>query len=154
MGWLRVRPPAPLLLAVAIAAALPRVAAAAEFREIGSAAAVLYDAPSEHARKLYVVPRGAPMQVVSAAGRWVKVRDFGGDVLWIQRDDLADPRHVVAATLAAVRKTPQASAELVAQVERGVLLEVVEVDAATGWLQVRHRDGTAGFVDPREVWGR
>lgn len=130
------------------------LAPAAEFREVGSPAAILYDGPSDRARRLFIVPRGTPLEVVSTLDRWVKIRDISGDVLWIPRTDLVEPRHVVANTLAAMRKSPQSNAELVLQVERGVLLEVLEADAAAGWLRVRHRDGASGFVDAREVWGR
>lgn len=126
----------------------------AEFREVASAAAVLYDGPSDRARKLFIVSRGTPLEVVSTVDRWIKVRDHMGDVLWIERGDLAESRHVVANTLAAVRRAPQENAQLVLQVERGVLLEVVDGEAAPGWLRVRHRDGAAGFVDVREIWGR
>ncbi|HEY0877610.1 MAG TPA: SH3 domain-containing protein [Zeimonas sp.] len=130
------------------------VVSAAEFREVTSAAGVLYDGPSEHARKLFLVPRGTPLEVVSSVAGWAKVRDLSGDVLWIERGALGEPRHVVANTLAAVRRAPQGNAELVVQVERGVLLEVVGGEAPTGWVHVRHRDGPTGYVQSVEVWGR
>lgn len=144
--------------AFAIAAGLCATACgpawSAEFREVANAAAVLYDGPSDRARKLFIVSRGTPLEVVATVDRWIKVRDHMGDVLWIERGDLAESRHVVANTLAAVRRAPQENAQLVLQVERGVLLEVVDGEATPGWLRVRHRDGAAGFVDVREIWGR
>ncbi len=138
----------------AFALAIPGAAGAAEFREVASAAAVLYDAPSERARKLFIVSRGTPLEVVSAVAGWVKVRDLGGDVLWIEHGELTDSRHVVANTLAAVRKAPQPQADLLVQVERGVLLEIVDRNAPDGWVHVRHRDGVTGFVQALELWGR
>jgi len=126
----------------------------AQFREVASPAAILYDGPSDRAAKLFIVGRGTPLEVVSTLNQWAKVRDQGGDVLWIQRSELGDARHVVANTLAAVRRSPRPNGELVVQVERGVLLEVVDASAPAGWLRVRHRDGAAGFVSIGEVWGR
>ncbi len=141
--------------AAALCAAAGGPVWSAEFREVASAAAVLYDGPSERARKLFIVTRGTPLEVVASVDRWIKVRDHVGDVLWIDRGDLAAAsRHVVANTLAAVRRAPQANAPLVLQVERGVLLEVIDDADASGWLRVRHRGGATGFVDAREIWGR
>ena len=124
------------------------------YREITSPAAILYDGPSARARKLFIVVRGTPLEWLSALNQWVKVCDMSGDVLWVHRDDLGESRHVVASTLAALRRTAQPNGELVVQVERGVLLEVVGAGAPAGWLRVRHRGGASGFVSADEVWGR
>lgn len=157
------RPGRAVLAAAGVAAAMLAPGAAvlaqpggapARYFEVASAAAVLYDAPSERARKLFIVVRGTPLEQVAVINKWVKVRDQGGDVLWIERGDLGPARHVVAATLAALRRTPQAGGELIAQVERGVLLEVIDANAPAGWLHVRHRDGSAGYVAAAETWGR
>ena len=128
-------------------------AGAAEFREVTSAAGVLYDGPSERARKLFLVPHGTPLELVSAVAGWSKVRDLSGDVLWIESAALGEPRHVIATTLAAVRSAPRPNAELLVQVERGVLLELVDREAPPGWVHVRHRDGPTGYVEAIEVWG-
>lgn len=133
---------------------LPARAQEAQYREVANAAAILYDGPSDRARKLFIVVRGTPLELVSTLNQWVKVRDVSGDVLWAHRGDLAESRHVVASTLAAIRRTAQVNGELVVQVERGVLLEVLDASAPAGWLRVRHRDGATGFVSAGEVWGR
>jgi len=133
---------------------MPARAQEAQYREVASAAAILYDGPSDRARKLFIVVRGTPLELVSTLNQWVKVRDVTGDVLWVHRSDLAESRHVVASTLAAIRRTAQVNGELVVQVERGVLLEVLDASAPAGWLRVRHRDGATGFVSAGEVWGR
>ena len=144
---------APLAFAALLAPALPVLAQ--EFREVGAAASVLYDGPSERAQKRFIVVRGTPLEVVSSLGAWAKVRDYAGDVFWIPQAELAPPRHVaVSRALASVRKTPGSVGELVFQAERGVLLELVDEPAPAGWLRVRHRDGATGFVSADEVWGR
>lgn len=141
------------LLSCLAAALLTAQAAAAEFREVAAPVGVLYDGPSEQARKLYLVPHGTPLELVSAVGAWMKVRDFSGDVLWIESAALGETRHVVASTMAAVRSAPATGASLRVQVERGVLLTIIDREAPAGWLHVRHRDGVTGFVEAGEVWG-
>jgi len=140
-------------LAAVLCAIALQPAAAAEFRSVGAAAAVLYDAPSLSARKLFVAPRGMPVEVLTTVGGWVKVRDAQGDAVWIERAHLSGARTVVARTSgAAVRVLPQEGADLVLQAERGVLLELLE-PAAKGWARVRHQDGSAGYVRAADVWG-
>lgn len=139
-----------LLWAIAVLAA---PAGAAEFRSIAPAAALLYDGPSVQARRLYIAPRGMPVEVIAASDPlFVKARDLGGDVFWVARGDLAPVRSVVAASLASVRQSPSDQAAVVFQAERGVLLDPVEPPAG-GWVRVRHRDGATGFVRTGEVWG-
>ena len=143
-------------LVAAIAAAIVFMpAGAAEFRSV-AAPAVLYDGPSKQARKLFAAPRGMPLEVISTLGQWVKVRDSAGDVVWIERVDLADRRSVVTQALVSLRAGPQDTAAVVASIDRGVLLDLADPaapDAASGWLRVRHRDGTAGYVRAADVWG-
>lgn len=139
------------VLAGLLSVGLP--ADAAEFRSIGPAAALLYDGPSTRAKRLYVAPRGMPVQVVAASDpMFVKARDVGGDTFWVARGDLSEARSVVAVTTATVRQSPTEGSAILLQAERGVLLEPLEA-AAGGWVRVRHRDGATGFVRAAEVWG-
>lgn len=142
------------LVAVALLAAAAAPAALAEHRSVARPA-VLYDGPSKQARRVWVAPRGMPVEVVSTLGAWVKVRDVAGDVAWIERIDLGERRTVVASTLATVRQQPQDGAAVALHADRGVLLEIGEApnEAPGGWLRVRHRDGGTGWVRATEVWG-
>ena len=140
------------LLVVAAAAGWPCAAAAAEFRSVAETAAVLYDAPSVKAKKLYVVSHGYPVEVVVVVEGWSKVRDASGDLTWIESKHLADKRTVlVKAPLAQVREAADDKAPVVFQAQQDVVLEVIEV--AGGWLRVRHRDGQAGYLRVSQVWG-
>ncbi|HEX9686982.1 MAG TPA: hypothetical protein VGA25_14145, partial [Burkholderiales bacterium] len=56
--------------AVVMAAFAAAPAAAAEFRSVAESAAVLYDAPSAKAKKLYVVNLGYPVEVVVVVEGW------------------------------------------------------------------------------------
>ena len=128
-------------------------AAAIEFRSVADNAAVLYDAPSQKSRKLYVVNRGYPLEVVVAVEGWSKVRDANGDLTWIEHKHLAEKRTVmVKVPLAQVRERADENAPLVFQAQRDVVFDLLEV-AAGGWLHVRHRDGVAGFIRVTQVWG-
>lgn len=141
--------PLSMLLALTFAGA----AHAIEFKSVGAAPAVLYDAPSERGRKVFVAPRGMPVEVVLTYGEWAKVRDAGGDLSWIESKALTSKRHVVANVAAArVRASASDSAPVVFTADKGVLLEVAE-PLASGWVKVRHRDGETGYVKAGEVWG-
>lgn len=126
---------------------------ALEFKSVGSAPAVLYDAPSPKGRKVFVAPRGMPVEVVLTYGEWTKVRDMSGDLAWIQSHSLVPRRSVIVnAASARVRASAEDSAPVTFTAEKGVLLELVDLPVG-GWVKVRHRDGQAGFVRVAEVWG-
>ena len=97
------------LLSIALAAAPP--AAALDFRAVGDNPAILYDGPTHTARKLYVVTRGYPLEVVLTVEGWVKVRDANGAFSWVEAKQLADRRTVmVKVPVADVRTNPEDSA--------------------------------------------
>jgi SH3-like domain-containing protein len=136
-----------------VLALLVPFAAQAQFRSIGDAPAVMYDAPSVRATKLYVASRSLPVEVIASDGTWVKVRDPFGGLSWVERKALAEQRTVlVSAPVADVRERPEDAAPVVFQAQQGVILELVEVGASS-WAQVRHADGTSGYVRIAQVWG-
>lgn len=138
------------MLSIAFGAA---PAGAADFRSVGVAAAVLYDGPSAKGKKLFLAPRGMPLEVLSVVNPWLKVRDLSGDVMWIAQTDVSNQRTVIATGLATVRGAPQDTANAIFQVERGVTLELTDPASATGWVRVKHRDGGAGYIKSTELWG-
>ncbi|MBX6392239.1 MAG: SH3 domain-containing protein [Burkholderiales bacterium] len=126
---------------------------AADFRSIGQDVAILYDGPSTQAKKLYVVSRQLPVEIISTDGTWVKVRDHEGTLAWIERSALSEQRMVlVTAAVAEVREAPDAQAPVVFQAQQGVVLEL-QGQSVAGWLQVRHADGSGGYVRFDQVWG-
>ena len=128
-------------------------AGAAEFRSVAESAAVLYDAPSAKAKKLYVVSHGYPVEVVVVVEGWSKVRDASGELTWIESKLLSEKRTVVVRMpLAQVREAADDNAPVAFQAQQNVLLELMEV-SGSGWLRVRHRDGPTGFVRVAQVWG-
>lgn len=146
--------------AAALCAALAPGALGAEYRTIGDPATVLYDAPSVKAKPLFVLGRDTPLEIVVPLEGWIKVRDVGGTIGWIERKALTDRRSlVVRVPLAEVLASADAAAPLVFRAEQGVLLELAEpassagTTANPGWVKVKHRDGQAGFVRIAQVFG-
>lgn len=138
--------PATMLCAAGAAHAL-------EFKSVGAAPAVLHDAPSARGRKVFVAPRGMPVEVVLTYGEWTKVRDASGDLAWVESKALTSRRNVVvSAANARMRASAEESAPVAFTADKGVLLELID-PAAAGWVKVRHRDGQTGFVRAAEVWG-
>ena len=138
----------------ALTAALSAPAAqSAEFKSVGAAPAILYDAPSERGRKVFIAPRGMPVEVILSYGEWAKVRDVSGDLSWVEAKALDARRHVIVNVAGArVRSAADEASPVVFGAERGVLLELAE-PISSGWIKVRHRDGQGGYIRAADVWG-
>ncbi len=150
----RLRSAVVLTAGLALIAAAP-VAGAVDFKSIGAAPAILYDAPSAKGGKLYVAPRGMPVEVVLSYGDWVKLRDMNGDLAWAEAKALSPRRMlVIKSANAKVRAGADDNAAVVMTADRGVLLELSDAAPASSlWLKVRHKDGVAGYIKATDVWG-
>jgi len=138
--------------AVVLLSCLALPAAALDYRSVAEPA-ILFDAPSPKAQPLYVVARGTPVEVVVAVEGWLKVRDSDGAMSWIEQRFVSDRRTVIVrADRAEIRGRPEDRAATVFQAQKDVVLEFVEAGPA-GWARVRHRDGQAGYVAVKQVWG-
>ena len=125
----------------------------ADFRSIGDNAAVLYDAPSVKAKKLYILGRNYPVETVVVVEGWVKIRDAGGELAWVEAKSLSERRTVlVKVKLADIREAADDRAPLAFQAEQNVLLDLIGM-TGTGWGRVTHRDGPGGFIRLTQVWG-
>jgi len=143
----------PSLAALALAGLAAGPAHAVEFKSIGAAPAVLYDAPTERGRRVFVAPRGMPVEVVLSYNGWTKVRDAAGDLSWVESKLLDNARTVVvSAASARIHAAADEASQVVFSADRGVLLELLE-PPSSDWLKVRHRDGQSGYVKAAEVWG-
>jgi SH3-like domain-containing protein len=139
----------PLLL---LAALFCSAAHALDFRSVAEPAVVLYDAPSKQGAKLFILSRDYPVEVVIATEGWVRVRDETGAFGWVEAKSLSERRTVmVKAETLDVRGAPSDGAPVVFRVERGVTMDFIRY--AGGWAEVRHREGSTGFVKPGELWG-
>lgn len=133
----------------------PGAAIATDFRSIAEGGAVMYDGPSLRAQRVYVASRGLPVELISTDGTWVKVRDAAGDLAWVEGKVLSERRTVVVIVpIADVRQAASEQSALVFQAGQGVALDLADQAGTTpGWVRIRHRDGTGGFVHIREIWG-
>ena len=127
-------------------------AVALEFRSVAEAAAILYDAPSAKAQKLFVLSRDYPVEVVVKVEGWTKVRDDTGEFAWIENHQLSERRTVlVKSSSAEARQSASDAAALAFTAEKGVVLEFLQLTA--GWVKVRHPDGAVGFIKVSQLWG-
>ena len=129
-------------------------AQAVDYVSVAEPVAILYDAPSLKAKKLFVVNRYMPFEQVVTLENWIKVRDRSGGLYWVEKHALSNRKYVFALNpLVDAYANPDASAPPVFQVKQQVALEVLE-STGTGWVKVRHRDGDVGYVRNADVWGQ
>lgn len=146
---LRIWPGALALACVLAASGAP----AAEFKSTADAATVWYDAPSSKSRRIYVVGRGYPVEVLVTLEGWTKVRDASGSLGWVEARSLTDKRMVLVRTgVAEVRSAPDEGAAVAYRVGQNVLLEWLET-LPNGWTRVRHVEAGIGFVRSDEIFG-
>lgn len=132
--------------------ALSAGAVAIEYRSVAVDAAILYDAPSTQARKLFILSQNYPVEIIVTLDHWVKVRDAGGALAWIETSALGAKRSVLVTVPAAdIRRQPDSAAPLVFKAEHDVTLELVEISGA--WIKIKHRDGLSGYIAAKDVWG-
>jgi SH3-like domain-containing protein len=125
----------------------------AEYRALGDRPAVLYDAPSTRADRLFVASRLYPFEVLVKLDQWTKVRDANGEVAWVENSALGTRATVlVTVPLADVRVAPDVKSDLVFEAYKHVVLELLAPPAGD-WVKVRHRDGQEGFIRVAHVWG-
>lgn len=140
-------------LVAAVLACASGAALAIDYRSVDVPAAILYDAPSQKGKKLYLIKAQTPVEVVVRLEGWFKVRDAEGTLAWIEARHLGERRTlVVTAPRAEIRQSDKAEAAVIVEVDKWVALEFVE-PAAPGWAKVRHRDGASGYVRSTQVWG-
>lgn len=141
------------MLCAVLLAALAGGAAAIDYRSVAAPAAILYDAPSQKGKKLYLIKALTPVEVVVRLEGWSKVRDAEGTLAWLESHQLSERRTlVVVAAKAEIRQADRPDAPVLAELDKWVAVDFVE-PAAPGWAKVRHRDGATGFIRATQVWG-
>jgi SH3-like domain-containing protein len=141
------------VLAAAMLALTVHAAHAVEFKSVGAAPAILYDAPTIRGKKVFIAPRNMPLEVVFTYGEWSKVRDVMGDLSWVESKQLTAKRTVVVNTLnAKIHAAADEASPVVFTTDKGVVLDISE-PVASGWVKVKHSDGQSGFIKITDVWG-
>ncbi len=127
---------------------------ALEYRSVAIAKAVMLDAPSANANKLYIVSLGFPVEVIVNLGDWLKVRDNQGGLNWLEARVLST-KHTILVTSnhAEIKQSADVDSALLAIVDKDVVLDLLEANTKNGWLKVHHRDGITGYILITSVWG-
>ncbi|WP_159674309.1 SH3 domain-containing protein [Andreprevotia sp. IGB-42] len=125
---------------------------ALEFRSAARHGVVLYQAPQDSAKKLFVVSRGTPLELLSEDGTWLRVRDRDGTLAWLKKTDASNKRFVAVLKATSVYQKPDAGSAVAFKAGKDLLLELVE-NARNGWLKIKHRDGQTGYIRIEEAWG-
>lgn len=95
---------------------------------------------------------GYPLQVVDKQGEWLKVVDFENDSGWIHGSLVEKAATVIinAKTFVNMRAEATTASAIVATVERGVVMAVLENKGE--WLKLRHSSGTIGWIHKSLLW--
>lgn len=126
---------------------------ALDYVSVSESSAILYDAPSTKAKKMFVVNRHMPFEQVVTLDNWIKVRDRSGALYWVEKRVLSNKRYVfVLLPLLDVFAEPDFKAARLFRVRQQIALERLD-STGTGWVKVRHQDGEVGFVRSTDVWG-
>ncbi len=147
---------APRLRRLGLAALLACGASSAlaiEFRSVAEPA-IMYDGPSDKSKRQYIIAAGTPVEIVVALdNKWVKVREPGTAIAWVERRALAAKRTVmVTAARTVIRQQAAETAPPAFEAVHNVTLELVE-PPADGWIKVRHNDGATGYARANDFWG-
>src|SRR5574343_1483524 len=125
------------LLATACLALLAAPVLAIDYRSVSVPAAILYDAPSQAGKKLYLIKAQTPVEVVVRLEGWLKVRDAEGTLAWLEARQLSERRTlVVTAPRAEIRQSDKVDAAVLAELEKWVAVEFIE-PASPGWAKGR-----------------
>lgn len=128
-------------------------AIAVEYRSVVPAKAVLYDAPSKEASKLYLLGAGYPVEIIVNLGDWLKVRDQLGSLSWIESKSLSTNRMALVLATTDIKVSEDINSAMLATVEKDVVLELVSPSIKNGWVKVKHRNGIIGYVQVVSLWG-
>jgi len=93
---------------------------------------------------------GLPMEVIQEAPDWRRVRDPGGEVVWMHRRTLSGRRSVWALEATSLRSRPDAESAHIADIEPQAVLWMERCRA--GWCRFT-RDNVRGWAPANAFWG-
>lgn len=124
-----------------------------EFLSISSNSAIMYDAPSLKAEKLFIVNAYFPVQVLVKVEGWTKVKDSSDTIAWIENKFLTERRYViVTAPLANIHQFADIHSPILFQVQKDVVIELLD-SSTTDWVQIRLQNGQMGYIRSNQIWG-
>lgn len=95
---------------------------------------------------------GYPLEILEKKDSWYRVRDFEKDSGWVYSPLTEECKTVIVnvASSANMRSGPATSNSIVAVIERGVVLELLERKGQ--WVNVKHVSGRQGWIYSPLVW--
>lgn len=96
--------------------------------------------------------QGYPLKVIDKKDDWLKVQDYENDSGWVYSSlvEAANTVIVTAQGKANMRSGPGTKNAIVASIERGVVLSVL--DRKDKWVKVKHVSGTEGWIYSPLLW--
>ena len=109
-------------------------------------------APGLDKKVLFVYRTNAPLEVLEAQGKWLKVRDFENEVGWVSSKVVSIEKRgaIVKVANANVRRGPSLRDSVVFLAGYGVAFEVIKSE--DDWLQIKHEDGDIGWIQDALVF--
>lgn len=125
---------------------------AIDFQSLAEAA-ILYDSPSLQGQRMFILRPGTPVEIIVSDPNWVKVREPGGSLNWVERRTLSATRTLlISVPRASIRQAPRDDAPLSFEAVQNVVLQLAAAPEL-GWVKVRHADGAEGYLRVSEAWG-
>lgn len=125
-------------------------AISADFVHVNSDGVNLRSGPDTTYEKLYELPLGYPLKVLSKKGNWIKVSDFEDDRGWVYASLVSENSYVIVKVKEAnVRSGAGTNYNKVGSVVQEVILK--KVDTAGDWIKVEHPQLT-GWLSKKLVW--
>jgi len=96
--------------------------------------------------------KGYPLMIIEKKGDWFKVQDFEKDSGWVYSTLVSSEKNVIVSATgkANMRSGPSTNNAIVASIERGVVLTLL--DRKAKWVEVQHLSGTKGWIYAPLVW--
>ncbi len=96
--------------------------------------------------------QGYPLKVVEKKGEWYKISDYENDTGWIHTSLIEKGNTVIvnAKSKVNLRSGPSTKNAVVANIERGVILE--KLTSKGNWVNIRHSSGTEGWIYNTLIW--
>ena len=141
-----------ILVAGSISLFCASSAFAAEYLSVTADNANVRTGPGKKYQVTMELFSGYPLKVLKKQGEWYKITDYEKDTGWIHQSIVKSRDTVIvnAKKSLNMRSGPTTKDNVVADVERGVVLKKLESKGK--WTKVRHSTGTVGWIYTPLLW--
>jgi SH3-like domain-containing protein len=126
---------------------------AAEYASVKKNGVNIRSGPSTDDEVRWEIFKDFPLEILQRENDWVNCLDFEGDKGWVYGDLLsAKKTAIVKKEKINLRNIPETgdNSRIIALIKYGVVFDVIT--KKDDWLEVRHEDGTQGWVHKDLVW--